>query len=124
MRDDGAIFAIAACVAVTIVSPAAGQIPDTSTAANPPPTETVTPPLHLSASQRLQIREAVAEERSEPSFDLTETKSAESFEPGVGSKLPKGLVAHALPRPLIYQLPILQHYTYVKFKGEVLIVNP
>jgi hypothetical protein len=32
--------------------------------------------------------------------------------------------AHALPRPLIYQVPILEEYTYVKFRDQILIVNP
>ena len=39
-------------------------------------------------------------------------------------KLPKALKAHPLPRPLVYKLPVLKQYEYVKFKDQVLIVNP
>jgi hypothetical protein len=51
-------------------------------------------------------------------------KSAASFEPAVGGKLPKGVLAQPLPRPLIYELPTLREYTYVKFRDQILIVNP
>jgi hypothetical protein len=33
-------------------------------------------------------------------------------------------VKHALPRPLIYELPILREYAYVKFRDQILLVNP
>jgi hypothetical protein len=29
-----------------------------------------------------------------------------------------------LPRPLIYQMPLLRRYTYLKLKHQVVIVNP
>jgi hypothetical protein len=32
--------------------------------------------------------------------------------------------AHPLPRPLIDQLPELKQYTYVKFKDQILVINP
>jgi hypothetical protein len=52
---------------------------------------------------------------TEVSFLLKTTKPA---------KIPSGLKAHALPPPLIYEMPVLKRYTYLKFKGQVLIVNP
>ena len=35
----------------------------------------------------------------------------------------KTLIPHALPPPLIYEMPKLERYTYLKLKGQVLIVN-
>jgi hypothetical protein len=55
---------------------------------------------------------------------VCENLAAESFEPTIGAKIPSGLKAHALPPPLIYEMPALKRYTYLKFKGQVLIVNP
>jgi hypothetical protein len=34
------------------------------------------------------------------------------------------LKPHALPPPLIYEIPKLKRYSYLKFKGKVLLVNP
>jgi hypothetical protein len=82
------------------------------------------PPLALSQAQRESIRQAVSSEDAEVSFALKEAKGAESFEPSVGAKVPNALKLHPLPRPLIYQMQPLKRYTYIKFKHQVLIVNP
>jgi Protein of unknown function (DUF1236) len=95
-----------------------------NTTANPIPARPSVPPLQLSDMQRAQIRAALKQKHSEVSFALKKTKSAASFEPAVGAKLPKGVQSHPLPRPLIYQVPILKEYTYVKFRDQILIVNP
>jgi hypothetical protein len=96
----------------------------TDSAANPAPAHPSIPPaLHLSDGQRAQVRAAVDQEHSDVNFNSTETKSAATFEPAVGAKLPKGVTAHALPRPLIYEVPVLREYTYVKFRDQILIVN-
>jgi hypothetical protein len=34
------------------------------------------------------------------------------------------LKLHPLPQPLIYEMQPLKRYTYLKFKHQVLIVNP
>jgi hypothetical protein len=39
-------------------------------------------------------------------------------------KLPPSLKTYTLPPSLIYQMPKLKRYTYLKLKGQVLIVNP
>jgi Protein of unknown function (DUF1236) len=113
----------AGCIVMAVSVAAIAQGADT--AANPIPAQPSAPsPLQLSDAQRAQIRAALKQEQTDVSFNEKETKSAASFEPAVGAKLPKGLVAHALPRPLIYEVPILREYTYVKFRDQILIVNP
>jgi hypothetical protein len=82
------------------------------------------PPLALSQAQRERIRQAVSSKDTEVSFALKGAKGAEGFEPSVGAKVPSALKLHPLPRPLIYQVQPLKRYTYVKFKHQVLIVNP
>jgi hypothetical protein len=82
------------------------------------------PPLALSQAQRERIRQAVSSKDTEVSFALKKAKSAESFEPSVGATVPNALTLHPLPRPLIYQMQPLKRYTYIKFKQQVLIVNP
>jgi hypothetical protein len=81
-------------------------------------------PLQLSDDDRAKIRQALSSENTEVSFALKNAKAAEKFAPSVGAKLPSGLGLHPLPQPLISQLPQLKPYTYVKFKQQVLIVNP
>jgi hypothetical protein len=82
------------------------------------------PPLALSPVQREQIREAIRARDTEVSFALKNAKGAQSFQPSVGAKLPKGLGLHPLPQPLVAEIKPLKRYTYVKFKHEVIIVNP
>jgi hypothetical protein len=82
------------------------------------------PPLALSQAQRERIGAAVRSEDTEVSFALKNAKSAQSFEPSVGAKVPKGLGLNPLPQPLVAELKPLERYTYVKFKDQVLIVNP
>jgi hypothetical protein len=82
------------------------------------------PPLHLSDAQRSQIQQALRAEDTEVTFGTNETKPTESFNPTVGAKIPPTLKPLTLPPPLIYQMPELKHYTYLKFKRQVLIINP
>jgi hypothetical protein len=82
------------------------------------------PPLALSPAQRAKIQQAVKSEDTEVSFALKVAKSAQNFEPSIGTKVPGALKLHPLPRPLIYEMQALKRYTYLKFKHQVLIVNP
>ena len=81
------------------------------------------PPLALSQAQRQKIGAAVRSEDTEVSFALKNAKGAH-FQPSVGAKLPKGLGLHPLPQPVVAEIKPLERYTYVKFKDQVLIVNP
>jgi Asp-tRNA(Asn)/Glu-tRNA(Gln) amidotransferase A subunit family amidase len=115
------VGATAGCIVMAVSVTAIAQ--GTDTAANPIPDRPSVPPLpQLSDAQRGQIRAALNQEHTDVSF--AETKSAASFEPAVGAKLPKGVQAQPLPQPLISQVPTLREYTYVKFRDQILIVNP
>jgi len=82
------------------------------------------PPLALSPAQRTKIQQAVRSEDTEVNFALKEAKSTQNFEPSIGAKVPGALKLHPLPQPLIYEMLPLKRYTYLKFKHQVLIVNP
>jgi hypothetical protein len=82
------------------------------------------PPLHLSDTQRDRVRSILAGKNTEVDFALKSAKPAQSFAPSVGAKVPAGLHPHALPPPLIYEMPPLKRYSYLKFKGQVLIIDP
>jgi hypothetical protein len=103
--------------------PGAGAVPQ-----NVPPAisqkQSVPPPLSLSQGQRQKIGAAVRSQDTEVSFALKNAKGAQTFQPSVGAKLPKGLGLHPLPQPVVAEIKPLAHYTYVKFKDQVLIVNP
>ncbi|MBV9532004.1 MAG: hypothetical protein JO283_13270 [Bradyrhizobium sp.] len=81
------------------------------------------PNLTLTNIQREQIRKTVLTEHNEIEFRLKSTKPAKDFTPAVGAALPKGVKAQSLPTPVLWQLPQLRDYMYVKMKGQVLIVN-
>ena len=81
-------------------------------------------PLNLSDDQRARIKHVLSSQNTEVTFQLKTTKPAQGFDPMVGAKVPTALKAHSLPPPLIYEIPALKRYTYLKLKGRVLIVNP
>jgi hypothetical protein len=84
----------------------------------------VTPPLHLSDVQRMRIAEVLKGQDTEIDFKAKAYKSAKSFEPKMDEKLPKALKGQPFPRPLLTEMPPIRQYTYLKVKGQVLIVNP
>ena len=103
-------------------TPGPGAIPQ-----NIPPAisqKSSVPPLQLSQGQRAKIKRAVRSEDTEISFALKEAKTAANFQPSVGAKVPGALKLHPLPRPLVYEIQPLERYTYVKFRHQVLVVNP
>lgn len=81
------------------------------------------PKLSLTDAQREQIRKSVVAQHSDVEFRLKSTKSARSFTPQVGAKLPKGVTGHSLPPEVLARLPQLRDYKYVAMKDKVLIVN-
>jgi hypothetical protein len=88
-------------------------------AQNPSP-----PPLQLSDQQKTKIKQALQGENTEVTFSLKTTKPTQNFAPAIGAKIPTALKAHTLPPPLLNEMPTLKQYTYLKFKGQVLIINP
>ena len=81
-------------------------------------------PLHLSDAQRARIAEVLATKDTEVDLNLKEHKDSKSFEARIDEKVPKDLKAQAFPLPLITEMPATREYAYLKFKGEILIVNP
>jgi len=120
------VLALAGLCAVGIQGDAAGQTRGAVPQSIPPPVSQnpSVPPLQLSQTQRDKIRRAVSSEDTEVSFALKSAKAAQKFDPSIGAKLPSGVGLHPLPQPLARQMPLLKRYTYVKFKHQVLIINP
>ena len=121
---------ILACAALTCMmsmaaaEPSSGKTGPVQQQGGPVSQKQTAPPLNLSDSQRQQIQQAIAARDTSVSFGLKTAKPAQNFAPAVHAKLPKALKPHPFPRPLIYKLPVLKLYDYVKFKNDVLIVNP
>jgi hypothetical protein len=91
-----------------------------------PPGVPVNPPspaLKLTDAQRARIQQVLATQNTEVSFELKDAKDAQSFQPKVDAKLPKGLKAEAFPSPLNTEIPQVRNFGYLKFKDEILIVD-
>jgi hypothetical protein len=101
----------------------AGKVVIQSTGPGVPVAGTVAP-LHLSDAQRARIAEVLATKDTEVDLNLKEHKDSKSFEARIDEKVPKDLKAEAFPLPLITEMPATREYAYLKFKGEILIVNP
>jgi hypothetical protein len=82
------------------------------------------PPLGLSDAQRATIRDAVANRHSDVSFGTAAGKNLESFQPAVGKRIPSSVKGVTLPGTVTTGMPKLKQYTYVKFKDQILIVDP
>ena len=116
------ILAVAVSLHAAAAGPNSGAVEQTippPVAQNPKP-----PPLRLSDDQRAKIRQAVSGENTEVQFSLKSNKPSEKFEPSVGAKIPAGLKPHTLPPPVLADMPALRNYTYLKFKQQVLIIDP
>ncbi len=88
------------------------------------PVDAAAPPLQLSDSQRARIRDVLNTKHPDVSLEVKENEGAKSFEPKVGETIPKGLEGEAFPQPLISEIPETKRFTYLKFKDQVLIVDP
>ncbi|MBO0712419.1 MAG: hypothetical protein J2P47_14205 [Acetobacteraceae bacterium] len=118
----GAIATLIAATPVVHADDTRGAVEQTI----PPPVtqNPALPPLHLSDDQRARIRQALNGVNSEVGFQLKSNQPAQAFAPSIGAKIPSGLHPHTLPPPLLADMPVLKRYAYLKFKGQVLIVNP
>jgi hypothetical protein len=131
MRHAAGSVTIAGIVIFAVATGAAGAGSTNGTAGAvdqsiPPPLaqNPSIPPLHLSDSDRAKVQQALRAQDTEVSFGLKTAKPAETFNPSVGAAIPASLKPHAFPQPLVQDVPALQRYTYLKFKQQVLIVNP
>jgi hypothetical protein len=116
------MLALAAAVPAIAAGPGSGAVEQTI----PPPVsqDPKPPPLRLSDDQRAKIQQVLKGENTEVQFSLKSNKPAEGFQPSIGAKIPAGLHPHTLPPPLLAEMPALKRYTYLKFKQQVLIVDP
>src|SRR5262249_26583895 len=117
-----AILAAAVAVPALAAGPGSGAVEQTippPVAQNPKP-----PPLQLSADQRAKIQQVLKGENTEVQFSLKSNKPSQGFQPSVGAKIPAGLHPHTLPPPLLAEMPVLKRYAYLKFKQQVLIIDP
>jgi hypothetical protein len=80
--------------------------------------------LNLSDAQRQRIVEVLATKDTDVDLNLKEHKDSKSFEAKIDEKLPKDFKGQAFPLPLITEMPVIRQYEYLKFKGDVLVVNP
>ena len=118
----GAIVALAGANSAGAAGPGPGAVEQSiqpAVSQNPKP-----PRLELSDDQRAKIQQVLKGENTEVQFSLKSNKPSKDFTPSVGSKIPAGLHPHTLPPPLLADMPVLKRYTYLKFKGQVLIINP
>jgi hypothetical protein len=88
------------------------------------PVEGRTPPLKLTDDQRHRIQQVLSTHNTEVDLALKSNAPAKSFEAKVDETIPKQLKPEAFPPPLINEIPATREYSYLKFKGQVLIVNP
>ena len=108
-------------LAALLVSPAFAQ----GAPADPGPSRTVADPipakplLKLTNAQKQHIAQALN------GRDTLE-KPPEGFTPAIGAKIPtqKKLAAHPLPRPLVYDIPVLKQYEYAQLADSVRIIDP
>ena len=117
------------CGAILAVAPAATLAADSTSGAVElsggfqVPQNPKLPTLTLTATQREQIRKTLLTKHTEVEFRLKTTKSAQSFNPQVGAKLPTGVKPDGLPSTLTQTVPQLADYGYAKMKDQILLVN-
>lgn len=119
-------LAATACLGLSAAAAQGDTPPGAVTQATPPAVsqKPSVPPLKLSDDQRAKIKQALRSQNTELDLALKPGKSAKDFDPVIGATTPKGVTAHALPPPVIYEIPLLKRYTYLKLKHQVVIVNP
>ncbi len=117
-----ATVVLALAVPAVAAGPGSGAVEQTV----PPPVaqNAKPPPLRLSDDQRAKIQQVLKGENTEVQFSLKSNKPSQGFAPAVGAKIPAGLHPHTLPPPLLAEMPALKRYTYLKFKQQVLIIDP
>jgi hypothetical protein len=75
------------------------------------------PPLQLTEPQRQSIVDAVA-------LEHTHQLTPKGFKPEVGMKVEKAIHSNPMPRPLVYEIPLLRQYYYAKLDRNVLVIEP
>jgi hypothetical protein len=74
------------------------------------------PELDLTEEQRQEIMDAVVRQD-------THQATPKEFKAAIGSDIPRTLDLHALPRPLVYDIPALKEYMYAHLDRNVVLVD-
>lgn len=75
------------------------------------------PPLQLSEEERAATREAI-------SLEHLYQRTPGKFEPRVGVAITSAVKPHPLPRPLVYDVPVLKQYAYAKLDKNIVLIDP
>jgi hypothetical protein len=107
------------CVAAHAQQPAKNYTPSEADAVrNNLPLDRSRPvALNLNDKQRQAVLDAVARED-------THQATPKDFRAEVGAKIGAGVNLHALPRPLVYEIPRLKEYTYANLDRNIVIIDP
>ena len=108
---------LALLVSLALVVPAAAEspAPSNTVAGEVPPR----PPLKLTDEQKNKVAQAI-------NGQDTLAKLPAGVAPAVGARAPSedAVPEYPLPRPLVYEVPVLKQYYYVQLADQVLIVDP
>ena len=109
------ILALLASLAVAAPAVAQGPAPSNTVAGEVPPK----PPLKLTDEQKARVAQAI-------NGQDTLAKLPAGFAPAIGARAPSedAVPEYPLPRPLVYDVPVLKQYYYVQLNDQVLIVDP
>ena len=109
------ILALLASFAAAAPAAAQGPAPSNTVAGEVPPK----PPLKLTDEQKQRVAQAI-------NGQDTLAKLPAGFAPAVGARAPSedAVAEYPLPRPLVYEVPVLKQYYYVQLADQVLIVDP
>ena len=109
------MLALLASFAVAVPAAAQGPVRSDTAAGMVAPK----PPLKLTDEQKKLVAQRI---KGQNTLD----KLPEGFAPAVGATVPiqSKLPVHPLPRPLVYDIPVLKNYYYVQLDDKVLIVDP
>ena len=109
------ILALLASFAAAAPAAAQGPAPSNTVAGEVPPK----PPLKLTDEQKVRVAQAI-------NGQDTLAKLPAGFAPADGARAPSedAVAEYPLPRPLVYEVPVLKQYYYVQLADQVLIVDP
>jgi hypothetical protein len=109
------ILALLASLGVAVPAAAESPAPSNTVAGEVPPK----PPLKLTDEQKNKVAQAI-------NGQDTLAKLPAGFAPAIGARAPSedAVPEYPLPRPLVYEVPVLKQYYYVQLADQVLIVDP
>ena len=121
----GTALLLAATLAPTLAAPAADNTRGAveQSGGNIVPQKPSLPNLNLNDAQRRRISRVLTPANSQIEFKMKTTKTAKSFNPQIGAKLPASVKPLGIPSELTQKIPQLANYGYDKMKGQILLVN-